>query len=256
MRRTVKQVARASGVSVRTLHHYDAIGLLKPAEIGGNGYRYYGRDELLRLQQILFFRELGFSLPAIATALDDPAFDLKPALLDHREALARERCRLARLIRTIDQTINTLDEETAMKDEALFEGFSAEKQAASEAYVVERYGADAETAIEAGKARMVQWSEADKKAFLEEIGSIEAELADAMADGAGYDSDRVRESLKRHHAWVARSWPQPPSADAYAGLADLYLEHPDFVARYEAIRPGFARWLADAMRAYARDRLA
>ena len=256
MRRTVKQVAKASGVSVRALHHYDAIGLLRPAEVGGNGYRYYGRAELLRLQQILFFRELGFGLSAIATALDDPAFDLRTALLGHREALVRERDRLARLIRTIDQTVTTLDEETAMKDEALFDGFPAEKQAEYEATIVERYGPDAEKAIETGKARMAQWSDADKRTFLEEIASIEADLAEAMAQGAAFASDRVRGGLMRHHAWVARSWPEPPSADAYAGLADLYLEHPDFVARYEAIRPGFGRWLADAMRAYAREELA
>ena len=86
--RTVRQVAKAARISVRTLHHYDAIGLLKPAHVGANGYRYYGRTELLRLQQILFYRELGMALGEIGSILDDPGFDPLTALKGHRAALA------------------------------------------------------------------------------------------------------------------------------------------------------------------------
>src|SRR3546814_7654577 len=89
--RTVRQGARAAGISVRTLHHYDAIGLLKPGHVGANGYRYYGKEELLRLQQILFYRELGLPLAEIAAVLDDPAFDPLAALREHRAALEGRR---------------------------------------------------------------------------------------------------------------------------------------------------------------------
>src|SRR3546814_20208838 len=96
--RTVRQVARAAGISVRTLHHYDAIGLLKPGHVGANGYRYYGKEELLRLQQILFYRELGLPLAEIAAVLDDPAFDPLAALRAHRAALEGRICHYRTLL--------------------------------------------------------------------------------------------------------------------------------------------------------------
>jgi DNA-binding transcriptional MerR regulator len=102
---TVKQLAAISGVTVRTLHHYDEIGLLKPAWIGENGYRYYGRTQLLRLQQILFHREFGVQLNEIAELLDMEGEDQVGALLRHRERLEAEAKRYAELIDTIDLTI-------------------------------------------------------------------------------------------------------------------------------------------------------
>src|SRR5690606_26018314 len=105
---TVNEVAKLSGVSIRALHHYDEIGLLKPASIGRNRYRYYGRDELLRLQQILLHRELDIPLSKIGAILDDPGFDQLGALRRQRERLAAEAKRYARLVRTIDRTIATL----------------------------------------------------------------------------------------------------------------------------------------------------
>src|SRR5437667_8460979 len=108
-RYTVSQVATLSGVSVRALHHYDDIGLLKPAFIGSNGYRYYGRDELLRLQQILFHRELGLTLDEIRRAVDTPGFDRAAALRNHREKLVTETARLRELLQTIDETLADLE---------------------------------------------------------------------------------------------------------------------------------------------------
>src|SRR3546814_1303554 len=102
--RTVRQVARAAGISVRTLHHYDAIGLLKPGHVGANGYRYYGKEELLRLQQILFYRELGLPLAEIAAVLDDPAFDPLAALREHRAALEGRIGHYRTLIRSEEHT--------------------------------------------------------------------------------------------------------------------------------------------------------
>src|ERR1044071_7499826 len=113
---TVKQVAKVSGVSVRALHHYDGIGLLKPASIGRNNYRYYGRDELLRLQQILLHRELDIPLSDIRAILDDPRFDQLDALRTQREKLAAEAKRYAELVRTIDRTIADLNGDAAMKN--------------------------------------------------------------------------------------------------------------------------------------------
>ena len=137
---TVKQLARLSGVSVRTLHHYDEIGLLKPAFVGENRYRYYGREELLRLQDILFHRELGVPLQDIALLLEADGRDRLVILREHRARLAErvERSRL--LLTTIDRAIAELTGEGTMDDNELYKGFSPEEQAKHEQYVVDRFG--------------------------------------------------------------------------------------------------------------------
>ena len=106
---TVKQLARLSGVSVRTLHYYDQIGLLRPAQVGANGYRYYGREELLRLQQILLHRELGLPLEAIATLLDDSDRGRVDRLREHRQQLMQRTEHYRELIATVDRTIAELE---------------------------------------------------------------------------------------------------------------------------------------------------
>jgi DNA-binding transcriptional MerR regulator len=123
----VKEVAKLSRVSVRALHHYDEIGLLKPAFVGPNGYRYYGRDELLRLQQILFHRELGFPLEEIQKVLGAPDFDRIAALRAHRERLVGEVRRYRKLVRTLDATLTALEGDTDMDDKAMYRGFSPKK---------------------------------------------------------------------------------------------------------------------------------
>ncbi|MBF8284238.1 MAG: Transcriptional regulator MerR family, partial [Anaerolineales bacterium] len=102
---TVKQLSNLAGVSVRTLHFYDEIGLLRPTRVGANGYRYYGDAAVLRLQQILFYKELGLSLDEIAEVLDQPDFDVVRALEAHRRALQQRLGRLRHLMKTVDRTI-------------------------------------------------------------------------------------------------------------------------------------------------------
>src|SRR5512140_3069662 len=125
---TVKQVAKLAGITPRTLHHYDAIGLLKPSRIGANGYRYYDQEAVLRLQQILFYRELGLPLAGIQASLGRPDFDVLETLEEHKRALSRQRRRLNQLIKTVDYTILHLKGKTNMSAEELFAGFSDEEQ--------------------------------------------------------------------------------------------------------------------------------
>ena len=252
---TVKQVAKLSGVSVRTLHHYDEIGLLKPAAIGANGYRYYGREELLRLQQILFHRELRLPLEAIRAVLDDPHFDRAAALSAHRKALEGETRRLKQLVRTIDQTLAALKGESEMDDKQMYMGFPPEKQAEYESWLVERYGGDMQGHIDDAKTKMKTWTGGDFTALQAEAAELESHMARAMAGGLPASSAAVRALMKRHHAWVGRSWKSPPSREAFIGLGDLYLENPDFKARYEAIAPGLTEYYATAMKAFAETSL-
>ncbi len=248
---TVKQVAKLSGVSVRTLHHYDEIGLLKPESVGANGYRYYGRDELLRLQQILFHRELGFPLAEIAQVLDAPDFDRVAALKAHRARLEAETKRYRRLVRTIDETLAALRGGTAMDDRAMFRGFDPKKQAEHEAWLIDNHGEDMRERIAQSKAGMKGWKQADFDSAQDEAAAIEAAMAKALADGLPADSAAVQALMARHHAWVALMWNRKPTGEAFAGLGQLYQGHPEFRARYEARAAGLTDYLTEAMRVFA-----
>jgi MerR family transcriptional regulator, thiopeptide resistance regulator len=249
---TVRQVARISGVSVRTLHHYDAIGLLKPASIGRNGYRYYGRDELLRLQQILLHRELGIPLAEIKGILDAPDFDQLEALRRQREKLAAEADRYAQLVRTIDRTIADLTGDTEMNDQDLYSGVTPPKQAEYEAWLVEKYGGDMPERIAVSRKTFEALTEPDKAALMQELKAIDEALAGAMKNGIPADSTALDPLLRRHRAWIATMWDKPCPPGAYHGLADMQQSHPDFVARHEAIAPGYSDYHAAAMKSYAR----
>ena len=251
---TVKQMARLSGVSVRALHHYDAIGLLKPRAVGANGYRYYDRQDLLRLQQILFHRALETPLKDIQAALDDPRFDLAAALRAQRIRLAAEAERYAQLVTVVDRTLANLEGDETMDDKMLFEGFDTKKQAEHEVWLVERYGDEAAERIADARAGMKTWGKKDWSHFQEEAKAIEHDLAKALKQGLPVDSDPVTAIMRRHWAWVGRSWNREPTPDAFKGLGHLYLENPEFTARYEAIAPGLTEYLAEAMRVFAEQR--
>ncbi|MCB0235981.1 MAG: MerR family transcriptional regulator, partial [Anaerolineae bacterium] len=137
----VRELARLAGVSVRTLHHYDQIGLLTPSSRTAAGYRQYGADDLMRLQQILFFKELDVPLGEIRAILDDPEFDQIAALEQHRRLLQLQSERLAQLLKTVDKTIQKLTEDTmTLTNEELYEGFSKEQIESYENEARERWG--------------------------------------------------------------------------------------------------------------------
>lgn len=252
---TVGEVARLSGLSVRALRHYDEIGLLKPLTVGENGYRYYGADELLRLQQILLQRELGVPLEEIRRSLDAPDFDQLAALTAHRDRLAAEARRYADLVRTLDQTLAALQGDGQMDENAMYKGFDPKKQAEHEAWLADRYGEGVKAEIEASKAKTRGWTQSDFDAAQAEVEAIEAEMAQALKTGLPADSAAVGRIVARLHAWVARSWKTPPDANAFTGLAQLYGDNPDFRARYEARAEGLTDYLAEAMRAFAAQHL-
>ena len=125
---TVNKLAKLSGVSARTLRFYDEIGLLKPAYVGDNDYRYYEEEQLLMLQQILFYRELGFPLGEIQRIISSDSFDKIEALQSHKCVLERSLNRTKQMIKTIDKTISHLRGNEKMKTEELYYGFDSEKQ--------------------------------------------------------------------------------------------------------------------------------
>lgn len=248
---TVKQLAVISGVTVRTLHHYDEIGLLAPARVAANGYRYYGRAEMLRLQQILFHRELGVPLGEIAALLSLEGQDQVGVLLRHRGKLEAERERFRILIATIDRTVADLKGETPMANADLYKGFSADKQAEYEAWLIAHYGDRMKDDIARSKTAMAKMNATGQAAMMDALRDIETALVEAMTRSLDPACDAVDTVIRRHRAWVAAAWDKPCSPAAYSSLADLYLSHPDFVQRYETLSPGFAAWLTAAMKAHA-----
>jgi DNA-binding transcriptional MerR regulator len=248
---TVSEVAKLSGVSVRALHHYDALGLLKPACVGANGYRYYGEDELLRLQQILFHRELGFALEEIAKVLDAAEFDRAAALRAHRARLAGEARRYRRLMRTIDETLAALEGATTMDETKMYQGFDPEKQARHEAELIERFGSGVKPAIDHARQVAASTTQAQFDASQAAFGEIEDGLATALKTGAPADSAHVQDLVRRLHGWVARWWKSPPNRAQFENLGAFYVDHPEFRARYEAKAAGLAEYLAAAMSVFA-----
>jgi MerR family transcriptional regulator, thiopeptide resistance regulator len=255
---SIVEVARTAGVSSRTLRHYADLGLVAPAYVGANGYRYYERPQLLRLQEVLVLRELGLPLDAVARVLDGTQ-DRAAVLRAHRLALLAESERLARLADTVGRTVHeiegTFEEggETTMRPEELFDGFDAEKQKGYEAELVERYGTGVQEHIDESWRRIGRMDKADIARVNEEYAAIGARLIPLIDAGVEPDDERVLDVMADHYAIVARFW--TPDADQYAGLGDLYVDSPDFKARYDAEHPRMAEYLRDAMAAYALARL-
>ncbi|EKF17432.1 MerR family transcriptional regulator [Nitratireductor pacificus] len=254
---TVNSLAALAGITVRALHHYDEIGLLKPARVGENRYRYYGEEELLRLQQILLHRRLGIPLSEIGALLDAPGFDRLPALKEQRRRLDAEAKRYRQLVRTIDRTIAALEGDRAMKHEDLYRGIvPSEKQAEYEDWLIDRFGAPMREEIDASRAKAAGAGPEGMQESMRALAEIEGALVGAMREGVVPEARALDALIERHRAWVADAWTKPCTPQAYAGLADLYEGHADFVARFETLGKGFARWLPAAMRAWARRQTA
>jgi DNA-binding transcriptional MerR regulator len=249
---TIQQLARLAGVSVRTLHYYDQLGLLKPSARTAAGYRLYGEANLLRLQQILFFRELDFPLTEIQAILDDPAFDQVKALRDHQLLLQQEADRLGRLLKTIEKTISRLTEDNMtlpMTDEELYEGFTPDQ--------IERYTREANELYDSkivaeANRRVRNMTKAQWQAVKVEGGAVAQQLAELMDKKPG--DAAVQAAIARHYAWVNNFW--HPTAESYRGLGEGYAQHPEFRAFYEKYRPGLADFMCTAMTYYADHTLA
>jgi DNA-binding transcriptional MerR regulator len=240
---TVKQLSTLAGVTPRTLRHYDQIDLLKPESIGENGYRYYGEKSLLRLQQILFYRELGLGLDSIREMLGRPDFQILDALEEHRESLQGKVRRLERLIQTVDKTIKHLKGENIMSPKGLFEGFSEEQQEEYAKQAEQMY--DPETVRESNRTWKSYFPE-KKQAILDEGKQIYQDMIAAMPKGA--DSPEVQAIVERWRVHMDYFW--TPNLDQLLGLATMYGESPDFKANFDQMHPDLAEFMKEAVTIY------
>lgn len=252
MQYTVKDLAKLSGVSIRTLHYYDEIGLLKPICYGQNGYRYYGKNELLKLQQILFFRELGLELKKIMKILDRSDFDKITALQSHKKVLKQTIDRTHDLITTIDKTIKHLKGINTMKEEELYFGFNKEKQKAYEQELIERFGEEARTTIKESHQKVKSWSKENWNASGQEFASICKDLTNMLENAKEPDSEEVQTIIARHYAWIKQFW--TPTRDSYIGHGQ-FIQESDLSKAYEAYHSDLPKFVAKAIEVFAINNL-
>lgn len=240
---TVKQLSKLAGVTPRTLHHYDAIGLLRPSRVGDNGYRYYGEESLLRLQQILLYRELDLPLDDIKKIMGRRDFDVLTALENHKLELGKRIERMTQLIQTVDNTINHLKGNYDMSDKQLFAGFSEEEQ--------EQYAAEAEQmydpeTVRASNKKWKAYSAEQKQRIFDEGHQVYVDMIAAMPKGAA--SAEVQAIVARWRKHMDYFW--TPNLDQLLGLAELYNNSPEFKANFDKIDPRLAPFMREAVKVY------
>jgi len=239
---TVGDVARLAHVSVRTLHHYERMGLLAPAR-SASGYRLYSERDLARLQQVLLYRELGLGLARIAEVMAAPGFDRAAALVAQREQLARRREHLETMIGLVDATLAALRGEQTMTNEELFAAFGDFDPAAHEDEARERWG-DTPAYAEAQR-RTKAYTKDDWLRHRREADDVNAGLAALMDARVPADDPRALAAAERHRLLIER-WFYPCPAEMHAALGELYVADPRFTATLDEVRPGLARYLRDA----------
>ena len=240
---TVKQLSKLAGVTPRTLHHYDAIGLLKPTRVGENGYRYYGDESLLLLQQILFYRELDLPLEDIKHIMGRHDFDVLSALESHRLELGKRITRLEHLLGTVDNTISHIKGKQTMSSKQIFSGFSEEQQ---EKYAIEAEKMYDPETVRASNRKWKSYSADEKQRILDEGKQVYIEMIAAMPKGPG--SAEVQALVERWRVHMDYFW--TPDLEQLLGLAGMYGEDPSFKANFDQMDPNLAGFMKAAVQIY------
>jgi len=241
MEYSINKLAKLAGVSVRALHYYDQIGLLKPLRVADNRYRWYGEKEMMRLQQIFFFRELDFPLLEIKRILDAPNFKIAIALADQRRLIELKRKRLARLVKTIDKTIGKINNKTIMDDKELYNGFSQEEMKKFEAEAKQRWGNT--DAYKQSTARVAKMSKEDMAKIQSESDSLMKETAANMAKGP--NSPEIQKLIARRYNNLRHFY--KPNLEMYRGLGQAYVDDEHFAKYFNRYSPNLAKFMHDAI---------
>lgn len=249
---TVKKLAAISGTSVRTLHHYDEIGLLEPAYCGSNGYRYYETEQVLRLQQILFYRQLGLPLKQIHAIVTHSDFDKVEALESHRTELLSDVERKRQLIATIDKTIKHLKGNTAMESEELFTGFDSKEQRRHEDYLVDRYGEGMKDSIAKSKAKVKDWSKTRWEQTQGKFAEICENLVRVMETPLTADSQEAQDLIQQHFDWMCQFW--TPNRESYIGHTQLIVDS-ELRNAYTKHHPDLPDFVAEGIKVFANTKL-
>ena len=249
MEYTIQKIANLAGISTRTLRHYDSIDLLKPMRINSSGYRIYGENEIDKLQQILFFRELGFGLDTIKELISKKDFDPLYALNHHKQKLLEKKKQLDLLIETVDKSIAEREGKIRMTDQEKFAGFKKQMLHENEkqygTIIREKYGAET---VEKSNQKLLNMTEEEYLKVTKLAEDIQVKLAEAkrLGDPASVEAQEVAAMHKR---WLSFYW-AGYSKEAHRGLAQMYVDDPRFAKYYDAQEPGSAAFLRDAIFIY------
>ncbi len=244
--KTVSEVAALGGVTVRTLHHYDEIGLLRPSDRSDAGYRLYGDADLARLHDIVLWRSLGFPLDEVRALIDDPAHDPTEALRLHRQRLLEQVGELNERVAALDAAIRKAEAGEPLEEvdlRAIFEGFDPAEHAAE---VEARWG-DTE-AFRESQRRTKRYRAEDWERIKAEGRAVELRLAELLRAGASPACPEAIDAARAHGAHITR-WFYEVTPEIHLGLARMYVEDSRFAAHYDGIAPGLARFVSDAISA-------
>lgn len=249
----VKEVAGLVGVSVRTLHHYDQIGLLVPESVSPAGYRLYTDCNLERLQQILFFKEIGFNLHEIKEILDSPGFNRRSALYNHRELLLEKKHRIEEIIRTVEKTIDSMEGEIIMDKKDMFSGFDMSEIEKHQAQYAEetrqKYGNS--DAYQESTKKTAKYTKEDWAKIMGEADRIYQNIATLMDKGAA--DPEVQKAVGEWRQHITDNF-YNCTLEIFRGLGDMYVEDHRFTENIDKVKPGLAAFLREAMHVYCDSR--
>lgn len=245
-RYTVSQLARLAHVTVRALHHYDTLGLLVPSERGKNSYRLYGEADLERLQQILLFRQFGFSLEATAGLLNASVEHRQRALEEQRRVLKERQARTGAVIKAVDRALTALKEGIPMDKKAMFDGVQDFDHSKYEEEAKDRWGDSA--GFKESQRRTKSYSKEDWARIKAEGEGVWERMGQLMDEGGEADSDAAMALAEEHRAHIDR-WFYPCSYDMHGGLAEMYTADPRFTEYFESRHVGLTEFVQRAIEA-------
>jgi DNA-binding transcriptional MerR regulator len=249
MEYTVQKLGKLAGVSTRTLRYYDEIGILKPARINSSGYRIYGQSEVDRLQQILFYRELGVGLDSIKDIVTSSAFNRANALKEHHTKLLEKREQLDLLIANVEKTISVAEGRAIMSDKEKFEGFKQklinENEEKYGREIREKYG---DEAIDQSNKKFKNMTKEQYAKFEKLSQEVIDTLNEAYSTGDP-SGELAQKAADLHRQWLSYTWCSY-SKEAHAGLAQMYVDDERFTKYYDKKQPGTAAFLRDAILIY------
>lgn len=235
-----------AGVSVRTLHLYDQVGLLKPSIRTEAKYRLYGEKELLRLQQILFYKELDIPLQEIKQILDKPDFDILDALKSHKLALNVRLEQIRAMIDTIDKTMFNLKEGKMLQHEELYEGLPKEQADVYRNEAISNWGKEV---VEKSEYQLRSMTKAELNQLKDDFMALNRQLEAAKDQDP--QSVFVQELVAKHYGYIAQFWGSRPKADAYKGLGELYVNDERYTMKNGNANPDFAQFMRESMAYFA-----
>lgn len=246
----ISEVAKLAGISVRTLHHYDEIGLLKPDKITESGYRLYSDENLETLQQILFFKELDFPLKKIKEIIHSPSFNQEKALQLQRNMLLERKRRLEQMIVMIDQTIRHVKGEIIMSNKEKFAGFDFSKKNEYEDEARKRWG---DEVVNKSHETLASKSKAEQQKMSNEMNAIFRKLATLLNQSP--TSEEVQKCVKEWYDFLNKNTGHRYSLEAFKGLGQMYVLDERFTKNINQFGDGLAQFMSEAMTVFADERL-